>query len=111
MLEDAGPGTLDEEALFHAFNQMMAAGHYLLVTSRSFPSAWMVQLKDLQSRLRLAHLVELSEPDDEQARYFVGRDDKDYGPYGVATLAKMIRSGRVRSQIACSTDWPCSKTP
>ena len=65
VLEDAGPGTLDEEALFHAFNQMMAAGHYLLVTSRSFPSAWMVQLKDLQSRLRLAHLVELSEPDDE----------------------------------------------
>ena len=25
----------------------------------------MVELKDLQSRLRLAHLVELSEPDDE----------------------------------------------
>ena len=65
VIEDAGPGTLDEEALFHTFNQMLAAGHYLLITSRSFPSAWMVELKDLQSRLRLAHLVELSEPDDE----------------------------------------------
>ena len=65
VLEDAGPDTLDEEALFHAFNQMLAAGHHMLITSRSFPSAWMVELKDLQSRLRLAHLVELSEPDDE----------------------------------------------
>lgn len=65
VIEDAAPETLDEEALFHTFNQMLAAGHYLLVTSRSFPSAWMVELKDLQSRLRLAHLVELSEPDDE----------------------------------------------
>ncbi|WP_083649378.1 DnaA ATPase domain-containing protein [Salaquimonas pukyongi] len=65
VLEDAGPGCLDEEALFHAFNQVKAAGHFLLLTSRSFPSAWMVSLKDLQSRLRLAHLVELSEPDDE----------------------------------------------
>ena len=45
-----------------------------------------------------AQIEDEAPEDDEQARYFVGRDDKDYGPYGVATLAKMIRSGRVRTR-------------
>lgn len=64
VIENAGPGTLDEEALFHTFNQARSAGHHLLITSRSFPSAWNITLPDLASRLRLAHLVELQEPDD-----------------------------------------------
>ncbi|MEM7154842.1 MAG: protein kinase [Myxococcota bacterium] len=35
--------------------------------------------------------------DAEQHRYYVTRDGKEYGPYGMESLAKMIRSGRLRS--------------
>ena len=65
VLEDAEQGKIDEEALFHTLNQAKAAGNYVFVTSRSFPSSWMIDLPDLASRLRLAHLVELEEPDDQ----------------------------------------------
>lgn len=35
--------------------------------------------------------------DDAEARWSVVRDGKDYGPYSIASLGQMIRSGRVRS--------------
>jgi len=35
--------------------------------------------------------------DDEETRYFVLREQKDYGPYSITSLDQMIRSGRVRS--------------
>ena len=64
VLEDAGSGRLDEEVLFHTINQARAHGNYILITSRSFPSSWAMMLPDLVSRLKLAHIVELQEPDD-----------------------------------------------
>jgi chromosomal replication initiation ATPase DnaA len=64
VLEDAGATKLNEEALFHAINQARAHGHFLMITSRSFPSSWGIELPDLSSRLKLAHIVELQEPDD-----------------------------------------------
>lgn len=65
VLEDATAGAIDEEALFHTVNQSRASKNYILITSRSFPSSWMITLPDLLSRLKLAHIVELQEPDDE----------------------------------------------
>lgn len=42
--------------------------------------------------------VPTDEPeDDTDARYFVIRDRKDYGPYSITSLGQMIRTGRVRS--------------
>lgn len=35
--------------------------------------------------------------DDAETRWSVVRDGKDYGPYAIASLVQMIRSGRVRS--------------
>ncbi len=64
VLEDVEGGRFDETALFHAFNRARASGNYLFMTSREFPSAWNVRLPDLASRLKLAHIVELHEPDD-----------------------------------------------
>lgn len=64
VLEDAGNSKLDEEALFHTINQARAHKNFLMITSRSFPSSWAVELPDLASRLKLAHIVELHEPDD-----------------------------------------------
>lgn len=65
VLEDITKDNLPEESLFHALNQARASKHFVMVTSRVFPSSWMVTLPDLASRLKLAHLVELQEPDDQ----------------------------------------------
>ncbi len=63
-LEDADIGIINETALFHAFNRARAAGNFIVITSRSFPGSWKIELPDLASRLKLAHVVELHEPDD-----------------------------------------------
>ncbi|MGB7285401.1 MAG: DnaA/Hda family protein [Salaquimonas sp.] len=65
VLEDTQAGHLDEETLFHTINQSRAGNTFIMITSRSFPSSWLVELPDLASRLKLAHIVELQEPDDE----------------------------------------------
>jgi chromosomal replication initiation ATPase DnaA len=64
VLEDAQIGAIDENALFHTLNQARAHKRSVLMTSRTFPSAWLLELPDLISRIKLAHVVELQEPDD-----------------------------------------------
>ena len=51
--------------MFHLLNRSRAGGYFVMITSREFPAAWGIGLPDLASRLKLAHLVELGEPDDE----------------------------------------------
>lgn len=65
VLEDVSSDSIDQEALFHAFNRARSHSNYIFMTSREFPSAWQITLADLASRLKLAHIVELHEPDDE----------------------------------------------
>lgn len=64
VLEDVTAKIMDENALFHCFNALKANGAYLILTSREFPIGWRLELSDLKSRLRTAHIVELQEPDD-----------------------------------------------
>ncbi len=60
-----GPeGALDERALFHLINMARETGAALLVTSRTFPATWPVQLPDLKSRLKAAMAVEIDPIDD-----------------------------------------------
>ncbi|MGI9364724.1 MAG: HdaA/DnaA family protein [Rhizobiaceae bacterium] len=68
VLEDLEAGNFDQTALFHLINSARAHSTSLLLTSRFWPGNWDIQLPDLQSRIRLAHLLELSEPDDELLR-------------------------------------------
>lgn len=68
LLEDVTAGGFSDEWLFHVMNTAMQPGGSLLITSRQWPGEWGVQLPDLQSRLRLVHLVELHEPNDELLR-------------------------------------------
>ncbi|EFL90568.1 ATP/GTP-binding protein [Ahrensia sp. R2A130] len=68
LLEDVTAGGFSDEWLFHAMNAAMQPGGSLLITSRQWPGEWGVSLPDLQSRLRLVHLVELHEPNDELLR-------------------------------------------
>jgi chromosomal replication initiation ATPase DnaA len=67
VIEDAAGG-LDERALFHLLNLMRQQEAYVLITARTAPANWRVELPDLASRLRAVPVVELSAPDDALLR-------------------------------------------
>jgi chromosomal replication initiation ATPase DnaA len=67
----SGPVLLDKaddaphaESFFHLLNRTVRPGCALLLTGRSAPSLWPVQIQDLRSRLNALPVVELGEPDD-----------------------------------------------
>lgn len=64
LVEDAGMDAFDETALFHLLNSVRQSGSYCMITSRSWPTQWNVELPDLLSRLKASQVVELQEPDD-----------------------------------------------
>ncbi|QDB99376.1 DnaA regulatory inactivator HdaA [Mesorhizobium sp. 8] len=64
LVDDVDSAPIDEPGLFHLINAVRGAGSNLLLTARSFPSAWRVTLPDLASRLKAAATVEIHEPDD-----------------------------------------------
>ncbi|MBT0958606.1 chromosomal replication initiator DnaA [Alphaproteobacteria bacterium KMM 3653] len=53
-----------QEALFHLLNAMRAAGAPLLMTARSAPARWDVELADLRSRLTATDTSVMEQPDD-----------------------------------------------
>ena len=57
-----------ETALFHAYNRIAAAGHYLLVTAAVSPAALTVKLPDLHSRLSWGPVFQLQTLSDEAKR-------------------------------------------
>ena len=65
VLEDMGHQPVDETGFFHLLNTIRSSGSFCLLTSRSWPREWPIELADLKSRLLAAQLVELREPDDE----------------------------------------------
>ena len=67
-VEDVAPESVPEAALFHLINSVREARGSLLLTSRSPPDDWRVDLPDLRSRLRLAAPAALGAPDDELLR-------------------------------------------
>jgi chromosomal replication initiation ATPase DnaA len=56
------PRALDERALFHLLNLMRQHEAFILMTTRTLPAAWRVELADLASRLRAIPTVELRRP-------------------------------------------------
>ncbi len=65
LFEDADRRGFDDTELFHVINSVRENGTSLLMTSRTWPSAWNVTLPDLRSRLKAATIVEIGEPDEE----------------------------------------------
>lgn len=65
LFEDVDRRGFDDTQLFHVINSVRENGHSLLMTSRTWPSAWNVTLPDLRSRLKAATIVEIGEPDEE----------------------------------------------
>ena len=64
VVEDIRQGGFSETWLFHLINAVKASKCNLLLTSRRWPGDWGIALPDLNSRMKLAHLMELNEPDD-----------------------------------------------
>jgi chromosomal replication initiation ATPase DnaA len=67
-IEDLSPGRFDERVLFHLINLAREENAYLLLTARSAPSGWTIEIPDLASRLRALPAVELAAPDDALLR-------------------------------------------
>ena len=70
VVEDAS-ARLDERALFHLLNLVRQEEAFVLITARTAPANWRVELPDLASRLRAVPAVELSAPDDALLRAVV----------------------------------------
>lgn len=68
VIEDLAGGAVDERALFHLINLAREEGAFVLVTARSAPSGWTLQVPDLASRLRALPVVALGVPDDALLR-------------------------------------------
>lgn len=64
LLEDIDHSPINETSLFHLLNCIRQQSGYLLITSRTWPREWNIELPDLKSRLMAAQLIELLEPDD-----------------------------------------------
>ena len=54
----------DEQSLLHLYNTVVEGGGTVLITSRTPPSAWPIELPDLQSRLNALGAEAVGLPDD-----------------------------------------------
>jgi len=67
-VEDVDRHLNDERALFHLLNLSRERGFDILLTARSLPGAWPVELSDLRSRLRSLPFAQIGAPDDALLR-------------------------------------------
>ena len=68
VLENLAEGGFDEAALFHLLNLAREQRAYVLITARSAPATWRINVADLASRLRAIPIVALDAPDDALLR-------------------------------------------
>jgi chromosomal replication initiation ATPase DnaA len=68
VLENLAEGQFDEAALFHLLNLAREERAYVLITARTTPATWRIEVPDLASRLRALPVVALTSPDDALLR-------------------------------------------
>src|SRR4030088_1164281 len=68
VVEDLKSSDFDERALFHLMNLAREDQAFVLITARTPPSSFEVELRDLRSRLRAVPTVSLLPPDDQLFR-------------------------------------------
>jgi chromosomal replication initiation ATPase DnaA len=68
VVEDLSAEKFDERPLFHLLNLAREHEAFVLLTARTPPGAWKVQIADLASRLRALPVVALAVPDDALLR-------------------------------------------
>ena len=71
VVEDLKPPDVDERALFHLLNLAREDEARVLITSRSPPSTFQIELRDLRSRMRAIPTVPLLPPDDQLFRALI----------------------------------------
>lgn len=71
VIEDVTPSDIDERALFHLLNLARQDEADVLMTARTPPAGWALELPDLQSRLRAIPVVTLAPPDDTLLRALI----------------------------------------
>lgn len=71
VIEDLAPADTDERALFHLLNLARQDEADVLMTARTPPTGWSLQLRDLLSRLRAVPVVTLAPPDDALLRALI----------------------------------------
>jgi chromosomal replication initiation ATPase DnaA len=71
VVEDVDPLQVDQPALFHLLNLAREDAADVLLTARTSPLTWSLELKDLASRLRAVPGVALAPPDDALLRALV----------------------------------------
>lgn len=71
VVEDLKSSDVDERALFHLLNLAREDGAFVLITARTAPAAFQIELRDLRSRLRALPTVSLFPPDDHLFRALI----------------------------------------
>jgi chromosomal replication initiation ATPase DnaA len=71
VVEDLRPSDFDERALFHLMNMAREDQAFVLITARTPPSSFEIELRDLRSRLRAVPVVSLLPPDDALFRALI----------------------------------------
>lgn len=71
VIEDVGPSGIDERALFHLLNLARQQQADVLMTARTPPATWNLEIRDLVSRLRAVPVVALAPPDDALLRALI----------------------------------------
>ncbi|MGB1035345.1 MAG: chromosomal replication initiator DnaA [Primorskyibacter sp.] len=104
-LEEAGAVAGDpaaEAALFHLLNLARARRRPVLMTHRSEPRAWGVQLPDLLSRLQASGLARLAPPDDALLSAVLAKLFADRQIVPAATVIPYLVSRMPRSFAAAA---------
>jgi len=68
VVEDIAEGGFDERALFHLLNLAREDEAFVLLTARTAPAMWSLNIRDLASRLKILPVVAMSAPDDNLLR-------------------------------------------
>jgi chromosomal replication initiation ATPase DnaA len=64
-IEDFDTAPVNEAAIFHALNAAKEHSSYILLTGRTAPGHWKIDLPDLRSRIRSFPAITISQPDDQ----------------------------------------------
>lgn len=96
-LWDDADRTPSEEALFHAWNAAMDERRPLLMTARTDPRDWNLQLADLRSRLAATPRVMIRSPDDALLAAVFHKLWRDRGVVAEPELAAYVLSRIERS--------------
>lgn len=110
-LEEADrlPGRAAEEALFHLHNLMAERRMPLLLTARTPPRDWRLQVADLASRMEGTTVFRLEAPDDELlrgvlAKLFADRQLAVHGAIMDWLAARMTRSLATARRVVADLD-------